>query len=215
MRIINPSYEIISPISEGGVEELKKIELAGRTCYKSESYITEDIESATRFVKMIINRGHEAMLEHSSLTIKFICNRGVSHEIVRHRIASYAQESQRYCAYNQDKFNNEITVIKPQFEGGSDAYMAWYQAMTEAEETYFYLLGIGAKPEEAREVLPNSVKTELVMTANYREWRNFFKLRTDKAAHPQMREITIPLLAELKTLIPIVFDDIGGADGDK
>lgn len=212
MKIIKARYEILSPITEGGVNELKHIEKIGRVCYKSEDKISEDGESAKKFVKMLIDRGHEAMIEHSSLSVKFIVDRGVSHELVRHRIASFAQESTRYCNYSKDKFGNELTVIKPLFFKGdyenNEKYREWYNACTYAESCYFTLLHGGATPQEARSVLPNSIKTEIIITANYREWRNFFKLRTASAAHPQMVEVTMPLLEELKEKLPIVFDDI-------
>ena len=215
MKIIKPSYEILTPISDGGIKELRHIEKIGRVCYKSEDRITDDGETAKKFVKMLINNGHEAMIEHSSLSVKFVVDRGVSHELVRHRIASFAQESTRYCNYSKDKFGNEITVILPCFFdtgmgilSNSLVYQEWKSACECAEERYFNLLKMGATPQEARTVLPNSLKTEITVTANYREWRNFFKLRTAEASHPQMREITIPLLKEIKTLIPIIFDDI-------
>ena len=215
MKIIKPTYEILTPVSEGGIKELQHIEKIGRVCYKSEDKITEDGESAKKFVKMLINRGHEAMLEHSCLSVKFIVDRGISHEIVRHRIASFAQESTRYCNYSKDKFGNEITVILPKYfdtgmgtSSNSVVYNDWKNSCENSERKYFALLKNGATPQEARSVLPNSLKTEIVMTANYREWRNFFKLRTPQSAHPQMREIAVPLLNELKTLIPVIFDDI-------
>ena len=215
MKIIKPSYEILTPISDGGIKELQHIEKIGRVCYKSEDRITDDGESAKKFVKMLISNGHEAMIEHSSLSVKFVVDRGVSHELVRHRIASFAQESTRYCNYSKDKFGNEITVILPCFFdtgmgilSNSLVYQEWKLACECAEERYFNLLKMGATPQQARTVLPNSLKTEITITANYREWRNFFKLRTAEASHPQMREITIPLLKELKTFIPIIFDDI-------
>lgn len=209
MKIIKAGYEILTEISDGGIAELRHIEKIGRVCYKSEDKITEDGESAKKFVKMIIERGHEAMIEHSSLSVKFIVDRGVSHELVRHRIASFAQESTRYCNYSKDKFGKEITVIEPCFFSPlSDSYTFWKHAMESAEAHYFSLLDKGATPQEARSVLPNSTKTEITITANYREWRNLFKLRTAKAAHPQMREVTIPLLKELKEKLPIIFDDI-------
>lgn len=215
MKIIKPYYEILSPISNGGIKELQHIEKIGRVCYKSEDRITEDGESAKKFIKMLISNGHEAMIEHSSLSVKFVVDRGVSHELVRHRIASFAQESTRYCNYSKDKFGNEITVILPCFfdtgmgiRSNSLVYQEWKLSCEWAEEHYFNLLKMGATPQQARTVLPNSLKTEITITANYREWRNFFKLRTAEAAHPQMREVTIPLLKELKTLIPIIFDDI-------
>lgn len=205
MKIINASYEFITPI-DGNVI-LKRIEQAGRVCYKSEDNITD--ESAIKFAQNIIKRGHEAVLEHCSFTVKFIVDRGVSHEIVRHRVASYCQESTRYCNYSKDKFGNEITVIKPCFwDEGTNFYVDWKSAMRMAEAHYFELLAQGATPQEARAVLPNSLKTEVVMTADIREWRHFFKLRTSLAAHPQMREVAIPLLKECQEKIPVLFDDI-------
>ena len=198
MKIINANYHIETLID--GAEILKRIEKAGRTCYKSEDRITA--ESAEAFVRMLIERGHESVLEHESITVRFICDRGVSHEIVRHRLASYSQESQRYVRYNGD-----IEFINPHMPNAK-AYEAWQELCERAEETYKELLSYGVQPQQARSVLPNSVRTELVMTANLREWRHFLKLRTAKAAHPQMRELTVPLLHELQERIPVVFDDI-------
>lgn len=211
MKIINASYEFITPI-DGNVI-LKRIEQAGRVCYKSEDNITD--ESAIKFAQNIIKRGHEAVLEHCSFTVKFIVDRGVSHEIVRHRVASYCQESTRYCNYSKDKFGKEITVIEPCFWDKDEdenkqhiKYAVWKRAMDDAESAYFELLDMGATPQEARSVLPNSLKTEVVMTADIREWRHFFKLRTSLAAHPQIREVAIPLLRECQEKIPVLFDDI-------
>ena len=216
MKIIKPYYIILSGISKGGIEELQFIEKAARTCYKSEDKITENGESAKALIKQLIKSGHEAMLEHSSLSVRFVVDRGVSHEIVRHRLFSFAQESTRYCNYSKDKFENEVKFIKPYFfpENSekiqlSSRYDWWYYACKKAERAYFRLLEMGATPQEARAVLPNSTATEIVVTGNYREWRHFLRLRTEKAAHPQMREVTIPLLNELKRRIPIIFDDIG------
>jgi len=205
MKIIKPYARIVSSVD--GDEILKRIEEYGRVCYKSENRITED--SAKRFVENLVKRGHESVLEHISVTVKFVCDRGVSHEIVRHRLASYSQESTRYCNYSKDDFGSEITVIEPCFlVPGTEGYKLWEGACLVAEQMYFKMLDWGCTPEEARAVLPNSLKTELVMTANLREWRHFFKLRTSKAAHPQMRELTVPLLSEFKEKIPVVFDDI-------
>lgn len=212
MKILKAGAEIVNQID--GKEVLKSIELVGRTCYKSEDLITED--SAERFVKNIIARGHESVIEHISITVRFICDRGISHEIVRHRVASYAQESSRYCNYSKDKFGNEITYIDLLGHMSNDEirdmnldmFKEWIEACKDAERHYFKMLEYGATPEIARSVLNNSTKAELVATMNLREWRHFFKLRCDKAAHPQMREVAIPLLNEFKELIPIVFDDI-------
>lgn len=221
MKIVKPYYEILTEISEGAKDELMHIERIGRVCYKSEDRITEDGESAKKFVKMLINNGHEAMIEHSFLSVKFTTDRGVTHELVRHRIASFAQESTRYCNYTKDKFGSEISVIS--MDGGLSLDQKakgltgetlqliideWCSAMEDAERHYFRMIELGASPQIARGVLPNSVKTEITVSANYREWRNFFKLRVPMSAHPQMRELTIPLLKELKERIPVIFDDI-------
>lgn len=207
MRIIEPSVEILTPID--GEAILKMLEAVGRTCYKSEDKIHEG--SAEKFISNIVKRGHEAVIEHYNITVKFICDRGVTHEIVRHRLASYCQESTRYCNYANDKFNGEITVIKPMFlEVGTDGWELWHDACAMAEKFYFDLLDFGCTPQEARAVLPNSLKTELVMTANIREFRHFFNLRCSKAAHPQMREVANTLLREFKERIPVLFDDIEG-----
>lgn len=209
MRVIKAGYEIITPISSGGIEELSRIEEIARVCYKSEDLITADGEFAKKMVRMLIERGHTAMIEHSSLSVKFIVDRGVSHELVRHRIASFAQESTRYCNYSKDKFGNGVTFIEPFFfKEGTAEYREWLMAMEDAECRYLNLINAGRTPQEARSVLPNSTKTEIVIIANYREWRNFFCLRVDKAAHPQMREVTVPLLKELKRKLPVIFDDI-------
>lgn len=207
MKVINASYQILTPFDE---RELQRLELAARTCYKSEDKMTE--ASARKMIKNLIARGHEAMLEHGSFTVKFICDRGVSHELVRHRLASFAQESTRYCNYGHDKFGNGLTFIKPCFWSVEDPnYELWRTAMAVAEDTYLTMLKNGAQPQEARSVLPNSIKTEVVMTANYREWRHFFNLRACRAtgpAHPQMEELTVPLLREMTNLLPDVFDDL-------
>lgn len=204
MKIIKPSHEILTPID--GKQILKHIELCGRVCYKSEDKITED--SARKFVANIIKRGHESVLEHFDISVRFICDRGVSHEIVRHRIASYSQESTRYCNYSPNKSEDGVTFIEPTFFLDPYKSMAWYDAMRNCELVYNELIRLGATPQEARSVLPNSLKTELICTMNLREWRHFFKLRTSKAAHPSMRELVIPLLVKLKEKIPVVFDDI-------
>lgn len=205
MRIINPSHEILTEIN--GKEILRFIEKIGRVCYKSEDRITDD--SAESFVGTVIKRGHESVLEHVSISVRFICDRGVSHEIVRHRIASYSQESTRYCNYSLDGFGNELTFIRPCFwKIGTQEYGKWLHMMREIEDLYILMMKTGNQAQEARSILPNSLKTELVMTANLREWRHFLKLRTAPDAHPQMREIAIPLLEEFKSKIPVVFDDV-------
>lgn len=209
MRIIQPNVEFLTPVD--GAAILKRLEECGRICYKSEEKITED--SAEKFVSGIIRRGHEAVLEHCSVTVKFTCDRGVSHEIVRHRMASYCQESTRYCNYAQEKFGEEITVIAPCFwdpatKDGERKLRIWRYAMRDAEDAYFALLEAGCSPQEARTVLPNSLKTEVVMTANLREWQHFLRLRCSPAAHPQMRQVAMMLLKKLHAQIPICFDDV-------
>lgn len=205
MKIVNPHFEILGQVD--GQAILQHIERCGRVCYKSEDKITET--SAQAFVGNIIKRGHEAVLEHASVTVKFTVDRGVSHEIVRHRLAAYCQESTRYCNYSKDGFGGQVTFIQPNFlDRGTRGWELWVLACEQAEKAYFDLLNWGCSPQEARAVLPNSLKTEVVMTANLREWRHFFKLRTALTAHPQMREVTIPLLRRMQELIPVIFDDI-------
>lgn len=209
MIVIKPYIVIESEVN--GEEALKQIEKVGRVCYKSENNITEG--SAAKFVASLIKNGHEAMIEHYSITVKVVCDRGVTHEIVRHRVASYAQESTRYCNYSKDKFSNQITFIEPCFwdvntEDGRKKYEIWKSVMEFTEKKYMELIENGATPQEARSILPNSLKTEIIMTMNFREWRHFFRLRCAPDAHPQMREVALMLLSKFKELIPVVFDDI-------
>lgn len=193
-----------------GQKILEKIEQVARTCYKSEGKIQEG--SAAKMVASLIKSGHEAMLEHVSVTVKFVVDRGISHELVRHRLASFAQESTRYCNYSKDDFGSEITFIIPEYlEYKSEGWNIWKESMKQAEDAYFKMLDFGLSPQQARAVLPNSLKTEVVMTANLREWRHFFKLRalgTTGKPHPQMLEVAVPLLEDMKNLIPVVFDDL-------
>lgn len=203
MKIIKASAEILA-----ATPDLEKIiELAGRTCYKSEDKITED--SAGEFIERIKNFKHESVLEHGAITVRFVVDRGVSHELVRHRLASFSQESTRYCNYGKDKFGNEITVIEPCFwQDGMNEYFNWKDSCENSETYYFALINKGAKPQEARSVLPNSLKTEVVMTANPREWRHVFKVRCHRDAHPQMREVMIPLQQEFARRWPALFGDL-------
>ena len=206
MKIIQPQVYIESDISEK--DAIMLIERAGRVCYKSENKIKRD--SAETFIRNILKRGHESVIEHVSVTVRIICDRGVSHEIVRHRIASYSQESTRYCNYSDDKFGNEITVIMPLFweEETGYAYKVWHDACQFAEDAYRELLLYGASPQEARSVLPNSLKTEMFVTMNLREWRHFFRLRCSHAAHPQMRQIANMILNQFKQRFPLFVEDI-------
>lgn len=236
MRIVKPSYEI----RKLHQEDILAIEEAARTCYKSENVMKEG--SADQIISTLLANGHESAIEHAGMSVKFIIDRGISHELVRHRLASYSQESTRYCNYSKNKFGNEITVIEPCFYADipdeekelcrkviddpaaykddriadflervtniHKRYARWYEDCRYAERGYFQLLELGATPQEARNVLPTSLKTEVYMTANFREWRQIFKLRTAPDAHPQIREVMIPLLKEMEARIPILFSDI-------
>lgn len=205
MRVIEPYFEILEELD--GKKMLQKIEKIGRVCYKSEDRITED--SAEKFVGNILKRGHESVIEHEKISVKMVCDRGVTHEIVRHRVASYSQESTRYCNYQKDKFGNELTFIKPVFwKEDSQEYALWKASMQQIEDQYMKLIDMGASAQEARSILPNSLKTEIVVTMNLREWRHFFRLRTASGAHPQMREIASMVLEEFRRQIPIVFDEL-------
>ncbi len=209
MQIIKPYFVIEDEID--GEKILKNLERYGRTCYKSEDKITADF--AKGFVERILKSGHESIIEHEKITVRIICDRGVTHEIVRHRIASYSQESTRYCDYSKE---GSITVIAPFFfENDKRKWAVWHIVMKICEWGYNLLRKLGASPQEARSVLPNSLKTEIVITYNLREWRHFLKLRCSKKAHPQMREIAIPLFKELKKRIPVIFDDIQVEDEEK
>jgi thymidylate synthase (FAD) len=209
VKIIEAGYIIEDEIQ--GDLILKRLERAGRTCYKSEERMGP--YTAGSFLKRIIDSAHDSVLEHEKLTIRFICDRGVSHELVRHRIASFSQESTRYCNYSKDKYGGEITVIKPSFWiEGSPEWESWRKGCEAAEVAYLQLLELGASPEQARGVLPTAIKTEIVVTANLREWRHILSLRTNNRAHPQIREIMIPLLKELQGIIPVIFDDINVAE---
>lgn len=201
MKIIKPSVKLIwvTPNAE------KIIERAGRVCYKSEDLITE--ESSTKFIQNIIKRGHEAVLEHASASLLFICDRGVSHELVRHRLASYCQESTRYCNYSKDKFNNELTFIEP-LSLDSTTKVIWENACKYSELCYLDMIKFGSSPQMARSVLPNSLKTEIICTANLREWRHILKLRTSEFAHPQIREVMGMAKEILKKECPNIFKDI-------
>lgn len=211
MKLVKPSFEILE------ATDISLIEKAGRTCYKSEEKITKD--SAAEFVKMLDKRGHRAMLEHSFASVRVICDRGVTHEIVRHRLFAYAQESTRYCDYSKDKFGGVtfilppwvdckldlgVNYVHPNLDIHSTADAAWMNQMLAAETCYLRLLEEGWTPQQARAVLPNSLKTEIVISGNFREWQHFFTLRTAKAAHPQMREIAIPICEEFEKRIPSI-----------
>lgn len=206
MKIIEPSVELINPIPYELA--LNTVEIAGRACYQSEDKITDG--SAEALIRRIIKRGHESVLEHVSVTARFICDRGVSHEIVRHRIGAYSQESTRYCNYSNGKFGGEITVIKPCFWQYDPFLRAvWAMAVKDAEEAYFRLLQSGATPQEARSVLPNSLKTTVIVTYDLREWRHFLRLRCAPDAHPQMQQVAKMAQKLLTERYPVFFEDLG------
>lgn len=217
MRVIEQSA---TWFQQPATDALQKLELCGRVCYKSENKITDT--SAADFIRQkILAFQHESVIEHIIASIRFITDRGVSHEIVRHRIASISQESTRYCNYAPGGRIGVMTVILPVWFRGvpkndtppqtdlERQYAFWYKAMAHAENYYDGMIAAGAKAQEARSVLPNSLKTELIMTANLREWRHFFKLRTSQAAHPQMRDLALQALALFKEAVPVLFDEYG------
>jgi thymidylate synthase (FAD) len=184
---------------------LRKIELAGRTCYKSEDKISE--VSYLDFIAGILKRGHESVIEHGVATAKIIADRGVTHELVRHRIASYSQESTRYCNYSLGKFGHEITVIEPPGLT-TRGYNAWRRAMESAEQEYFEMLDAGEKPQIDRSVLPTCLKAEIWVTCNFREWRHIFRLRTSEAAHPQIRHVMVMGRRKMAELMPVLFAEV-------
>lgn len=203
MKVVKASAEIVQYTPN----LTQTLERAGRTAWKSEDKITPD--SASAFIARIKTAKHESVLEHGVITVLFVVDRGISHELVRHRLASFTQESTRYCNYTKGKFNGELTFIQPCFWEEDDTQLAtWRLAMQRAEESYERLIKTGATPQEARSVLPNSLKTEIVVTANPREWRHIFKLRCDKTAHPQMREVMLPLFKMFCDNWPDIFNDV-------
>ena len=204
MKLIEPSFEIL--FIEDGDTILKRLELAGRTAYKSEDKITS--ESAPKFVHMLLHeKRHESVIEHGVITVRFICDRGVTHEIVRHRISSFTQESTRYCNYGKGKFGSEITLSPMMDNLNTDQINRRVALYNEIEKVYLAEIAEGISPQQARDNLPTCLKTEIVMTANYREWRHFFKLRTAPNAHPQIRKLATSLVTEFKKRVPVLFDD--------
>jgi thymidylate synthase (FAD) len=219
MKIIEQSYEVLALTPADAIRYM--IEIAGRTAYKSESELTS--ETGKDFARGIVKRGHLSVIEHAAMTVKFITDRGVTHEIVRHRLASFTQESTRYCNYGAEKFGNQLTFIRPVWADKgvigewpnalledlaiNGPSFRWMDAMSRDEGCYLMLLEEGWAPQQARSVLPNSLKTEIVVTANLREWRHIFQLRAvEKAAHPQMRDLMIPLYNHSREYLPEIFD---------
>ena len=213
MKIVPQSFSILTPVhlDKKSVSLLyQQIETAGRTCYKSQLAITED--SARQFVKRLTENRHEAMLEHASITVRFVTSRAVSHELVRHRMASFAQLSQRYVNYSKEKFGHTIPFVRPtNIVPGSRAHELFLQACQSCEHAYFALLESGCNPEDARAVLPNATATEIVVTANLREWRHILSLRaagTTGKPHPDMQALMLPVLDKFRAMMPEVFGDI-------
>lgn len=211
IKFIKPKFEI-DMLGQTGIEKLKHIEKVGRVAYKSEDRITED--SYIKFITMLKNNEHLSVLEHADISVKFTVCRATTHELVRHRICSFIQESQRYVNYN-----GSVNFIIPTFSKIEDSDdestlncsielqdKIWVEAMIGAYKSYQDLLDQGLKPELARTVLPNSTATTIYIKTNIREWMLIKKLRTHHTASPEMRAVMIPLFEELKKQIPIVFD---------
>ncbi len=205
MKIIEPYFQILHMADAEDI--YRHLELAARNCYKSEEQISDG--TAEEFLQRILKSGHESVIEHISITVRIVCDRGVLAELTRHRLASFSVESTRYANYSKDKFGSEITVIKPFFwQEDSPQYREWETAMAACEQSYMSLIQSGSKAQEARSVLPNSLKTDIIITANIREWMHIFNLRCSKASHPQMRQIMLPLLAEFNRRVPVLFGGV-------
>ncbi len=217
MKITEASAKLMNPFYDEICDDLylqlqlKHVEKCGRICYLSEP---KDPEGSTdKFIRMLVNNGHESPLEHGSCTFKIVTDRAISQEIVRHRLASYSQESTRYCNYANGKFAREITVIESSGLAENEA-REWLNLMEMSERTYLHLINAGVKPEKARDVLPLCLKTELMMTANFREWRHFLKLRGSRKAHPEIRKIAKQIYEVFKQAIPVLVEDIELVDTD-
>jgi len=205
MKVVQPKAALIYPANtDEWICEAKTIERMGRVAYKSENRITD--MSYIHFLRAIVEKGHEAVLEFGSMIVLFTTDRGITHEQVRHRLCSFIQESTRYCNYSKDKFGNEISAIVPTGLS-ADVISIWYDAVEYAEKAYFKLLEKGCTPQQARSVLPTCTKAEIGIKANFREWRHIFRLRAiSKAAHPDMRDLMIPLYEECRKALPEVFE---------
>lgn len=190
-----------------GLQIMKNIEEACRTCYRSENLITED--SYKKLIKNCLERGHESVLEHEKITIRMCCDIGVYKDLTRHRFGSFSIESTRYCNYGKDKYNNNIKFIQPvYYDNDLKKSKLWADTMLNIEENYMKMAAIGATSDELRMLLPHSTAAEVVMTCNIREWRHILSLRCSKAAHPSIRQLLIPLLLEFKKEKPELFNDI-------
>lgn len=203
MKIINQSHEITRIHIEDDINQICE---AYCVCYGTE--VPETLPEKMHFIEKHIE--HESPLEHSSMTVLFTTNRGISHEIVRHRHTAYTQQSTRYCNYSNNRFGNELTFIKnSRFKEGTRAWTDWLIDLQSCEDRYMSLMKDGYSAEEARHCLNNDLATKLYVTTNFREWRSIFKLRCDSHAHYQMQQLMIPLLDELlETELRCVFGDL-------
>lgn len=204
MRIIESTFEILNPKTrEEGIESLKFIERMARISHRSEEAQTED--SWERFLTaVVIGHGDWSVVEHQSATVVFTIDRGTSHELVRHRLFAYTQESTRFVNY---KKVGEISVIRP--EGlAAENESPWLESVAKSCWAYTVLMERGGPPQMARSVLPNALATKIAVTGNYRNWRHLFLMRSTKETHPDFKRVVIPLLAEFKARIPILFDDV-------
>ena len=204
MRVIQPSYELTFFRPESDITQMQFMEKVVRTCYKSEGIIDDGTD--VKLLRKIRKRGHLAMFEFGWFAAHITADRGFTHEMVRHRLGSFAQESTRYCNYSKDRHGREITCLQ---EGLSDSYSV--QILTDIQErceaAYLALLQAGNRPEIARAALPISLKAEIWVAANFREWRHIFRMRCDKAAHPTMRTVMHPLFQDVYKKYPIIFED--------
>lgn len=215
MKLLDAKYEILTDIDSD--EIMMNLGTYAGVCYKGNNS-DPSLETAKRVISNCIKNGHESVIEHEKITVKFFVDRGITHELVRHRLASFTQESTRYCNYSNDKFGNDVTfidihdIVHDCASYNEETCIAilneWYKACEDSERHYFKMLKLGATPQIARSVLNNSTAATIVITANLREWRTILRLRTANNAHPQMIEVMRPLLKELKTKLPIIFDDI-------
>jgi len=201
-RIVRKSV-VVEQSKEEGERMMERIEKAGRICYKSEG------NNATDFIRKIIARGHLAVIEHGLISAHYVCSRGMSHELVRHRLASYCQESTRYCNYSKDQFGRQIAIIQPYWweEADTETKRIFIENCEQSAYAYFELLDRGYPPQAARDVLPQALKTEIYVSANPREWRTILNLRCAKAAHPEIRALMLDTLEQLYVLMPCVFED--------
>ena len=208
MKIVQAQITPITPLN--GQAILKRIEEIARTCYRSEDKITEDGKSAEQLVRALTNAGHGAMLEHATISMRYVSNIAAYKDLTRHRVGiAYAIESTRFCSYNKGKFGNEIAFLRPvEIPQDSLKYQVWLNAMEQAEKNYMNLASMGAKPDELSLILPQSTAAEFVITANARAWNNIFNLRAIGHSRPCVREIMIPTLELFRREVPIVFDDV-------